>query len=292
MTEDKFAGNIMKMYYSLGDVPSTMMDVVTTRGVIEGNSAAYGSGVWRTKLWGGSNRKYRALRRVISETRAYIKKISLHTDVRGERLIKTSSYMDIKTHLQTLNKKYWEAAEKFVDGYDDMVEKEKERLKGLADNIDYPTKSEVERRFKFDIWYEGIPDGDEILDKYGLKLSSIEADNLAKQVKARTEKTVKNAMTEAWRVVFKQVHDMAVKLANEDVKFRSTLISNIRDLVQLIPHLNMVDDPYLEEIRGEIEEKLLPYSAKELLSDKEKRAQVASDAVEITSNMASYFGRS
>lgn len=283
-------GRIMKVYMSVGTIPATVKDIKLTIDTLKANDATQDGGEWRTRLWGKRNRKYRNLVNSISKARVYLKEMTLASDVRGERILKTSAFMDVKTKMKMLEERYWESVRKFLTGYDDMVAVEKQRLAGLGVNVAFPTREQIETKFRFDIWFGGIPEGDDLVRKYGLSLPLDEVRRIADKAEEKTKQQVAKAMLETWKRVFNTVYDMAVKLAEEDYKFRDSLVGNIRSLVGLLPHLNLTDDPQLEEIRTQIEEKLLSKSAAEIKKDPETRKKVAKSALDISTQMASIFG--
>lgn len=290
MDEKRPVGKIMKAYLSIGTIPATVKDIILTNETLKDHGASHDGGEWRTRLWGKQNRKYRNFINACGQARTYLKQMSLETGVRGERVIKTTAFMDIKHKMKMLEERYWDTANQFIDGYDDMVAIEQARLAKLSINVNFPTKEQIAKKFRFDLWFGGIPEGDELIRKYGFDLPYDEVHRIAKEAEEKTKDQIAKAMLEAWRRVFNTVYDMAVKLSNEDIKFRDSLVGNIRSLVSMMPHLNITDDPQLETIRKEIEEKLLAHSSTEIKKDKEVREKVAQSALDITKQMATFFG--
>lgn len=288
--EEKISGRIMKAYMTIGTIPATVKDIGLTNDTLRKNEASPDGGEWRTRLWGKRNRKYRNLINSISQARSYLKSMTLPSDVRGERIFKTTAFMDLKTKMKMLEDRYWQCVRKFLDGYDEMVEEERARLALLAVSVVFPTREQIETKFRFDLWFGGIPEGDDLVRKYGLELPLDEVRRIADKAEEKTKEAVAKAMLETWKRVFNTVYDMAVKLADTDTKFRDSLVGNIRTLVGTMPHLNLTDDPQLEEIRKQIEEKLLKTSATELRKNPEARKKIADEALEISKGMAGLFG--
>lgn len=286
----KVTGRIMKVYLSIGTIPATVKDIRLTNSTLREKEASPDGGEWRTRLWGKRNRAYRNLVNSISVARTYLKSMTLQSDVRGERILKTTAYMDIKTKMKMLEERYWDCVRKFLDGYDEMVAQEKERLSALAINVAFPTREQIETKFRFDLWFGGVPEGDDLMRKYGMELPLDEVARIAERTEEKTKQQIAKAMLESWRRIFNTVYDMAVKLADEDHKFRNSLIGNIRSLVNMMPHMNLTDDPQLNEIKEQIEEKLLSKTASELKANPEVRKEVAKSALDISKTMATFFG--
>lgn len=287
---DKVQGNVMKVQLSIGDIPSTLKDYEVTSSVLDDKGSKRDGGEWKTKLWSRSNRYHRALRRAINNARNYTRDVTLASDVKGERLLKTTFYLEYKTKMQELEACYWEAAKKMLKNYDRMVEAEKKRLGKLSDTIEYPSRIMVKNTLHFQLDFLGIPKGNEMLEKYGLTLPDKEVKRLSEQVEAKTTKQLQASMVETYKRVFKAVHSVASKLADSDATFRDSLVGNMHELANIIPNLNMTDDPYLETLAKDIKDKLGKHSAKELREDPDVRLKVASEALNITKQMSDFFG--
>lgn len=291
MTVDtKITGRIMKAYLSIGTIPATVKDITLTNDTLASHDASPDGGEWRTRLWGKRNRKYRNLTNAISQARSYLKSMTLASDVRGERILKTTAFMDVKHKMKMLEERYWDMVEIFLENYDEMVAGEQLRLAKLGANVFFPTKEHIKSKFRFNLWFGGVPEGDDLIRKYGFNLPLEEIKRIAADAEEKTKQQVAEAMLEAQRRVFNTVYDMATKLSKEDVKFRNSLIGNIRSLVTMLPHLNLVDDPQLKEIGNQIEEKLLGHSVIEINTDAEIRKKVADEAMAITEQMQGMFG--
>ena len=91
---------------------------------------------------------------------------------------------------------------------------------------------------------------------------------------------------------FNRLHDVvrkaADKLTDKTAIFRDSLITNIQDLVDLLPRLNLTGDPRLEDLRREVADKLLGYEPEALRRDQFARQETAQAAEKILAAMAGY----
>ena len=81
---------------------------------------------------------------------------------------------------------------------------------------------------------------------------------LQKQYQADYEAKTSNAMQTAWDRLHKQLENMSDKLADKNTNgdkktFRDTLLDNAVGLVNSLKHLNINNDPKLEEARKALE---------------------------------------
>ena len=77
-------------------------------------------------------------------------------------------------------------------------------------------------------------------------------------------------------------------MSDPEAIFRDSLVVNIAKMTELLPRLNLHDDPQLEAMRRQIEASLCQYSPAQLRCDKDIRRQAASEAQQILDSMAGY----
>lgn len=82
---------------------------------------------------------------------------------------------------------------------------------------------------------------------------------------------------------------MVERLHDPKAIFRDTLVSNIVDLVNLLPALNVAEDPDLESMRSRVESILAGLKAEDLREDKALRQETAKDAESILRDMQAYM---
>ena len=83
---------------------------------------------------------------------------------------------------------------------------------------------------------------------------------------------------------------MMEKLQDKEGIFRDSLVTNIRDLCELIPRLNFTDDARLEELRTQAEKDLAAYDPEDLRKNQFARMETADAAADLLAKMAGYTG--
>ena len=71
-------------------------------------------------------------------------------------------------------------------------------------------------------------------------------------------------------------------------RFHDTIIGNVTELVGLLPALNIVDDPKLEEIRRELEQKICTIDPHNLRNDAKLRDNTISVAKDLIDRMGGF----
>jgi len=78
---------------------------------------------------------------------------------------------------------------------------------------------------------------------------------------------------------------MVDRLNEPESRFHATLVTNIFDLVELLPRLNVTGDPELNRFAEEARQKLCTYTAHDLKKHELLRVATAADAAGIVSRM-------
>ena len=79
------------------------------------------------------------------------------------------------------------------------------------------------------------------------------------------------------------------KMNSDDGRFRTEWYDNLQGLLSALPHLNIHNDPRIDEIKEEAE-KLLTYSPDALTNNIHQRHQVAEEADKLFNKVSGIFG--
>ena len=78
---------------------------------------------------------------------------------------------------------------------------------------------------------------------------------------------------------------MVDRLNEPDSRFHASLVTNIGELVDLLPRLNVNQDEELNRFAGEIRDRLCGFTARDLKKNEILRAATANDAAQILTEM-------
>lgn len=200
----------------------------------------------------------------------------------GARILPASNFDFYSARMRVLRADFESEMEKFISAYPDLVEEAKIRLNGLFSEDDYPPVNAIRTKFSFDVVINPIPAAGD----FRVSLTSDEIARVRREIETRVEKAQNAAMNDLWTRLYKAVKHMADKLSQtrEDGKapiFRDSLVENLCSLSGLLPRLNVTNDPNLENMRRQVEEKLCLHTPQELRKSPETREEVARDAKSI-----------
>ncbi|MDE3075564.1 MAG: hypothetical protein KGJ86_09050, partial [Chloroflexota bacterium] len=119
------------------------------------------------------------------------------------------------------------------------------------------------------------------------------------RVRASIEEQVNQALDAAMREVWDRIRDVVGHMAERlraytvtsdgvNGTFRDTLVQNVRDLVDLLPSLNIQANPALAEFTERMRAELCNYSPQTLRSSKNARERTAAAAEDILSRVEAY----
>jgi len=77
-------------------------------------------------------------------------------------------------------------------------------------------------------------------------------------------------------------------LSDPEAIFRDSLVDNIIKITELLPRLNINNDPQLDQMRRKIEESLCAYSPDQLRKNKRLRREAVGNAQDVLDAMAGY----
>lgn len=204
----------------------------------------------------------------------------------GDRLITRKLYLPfIETH-EALATEFRAEVDKFLsDAYPSAIEQAAFRMGELFNRDDYPSASELRRKFYVNLEPEAISTSND----FRVQLDQEHVDRVKAAMETAAEKRVHAAMSDVWRRIAEAVGYLHQRMDDPDAVFRSTTLSNVAELYELIPGLNVLDDPAIEEIRQMIGKSLTGIDPEAVRKDGALRAEVAGEAKQIIDKMQGFM---
>lgn len=244
-----------------------------------------------------SRRELAAIKSIAGKARNHVQyRYTLPWSDSGARILPVTLHEQYMQEMLAVKNEYEAAVEQFLDKYPNLVAAAAMRMAGLYNPDLYPSVSELRDRFTFHVKLRPIPKGDD----FRVSLS----EDVVEAVRAEMDSEVEETMIEAMHHVYDRVLDvvgsMADGLERHGVKvegkkkasyFKDSLIENVRSLVTILPKLNVVNDPKLNELSKRIEAKLTQYDAEDLKEDEVLRQEIATEAKSIVDEAKNGRGR-
>lgn len=205
--------------------------------------------------------------------------------VKGIQILPTANYLTFMTDFRKERSEYETLVNRFVPEYPQLVLDAQRFLGSAYKAADYPEAYEIADKFRMEMQVMPVPNND-----FRIDIADEELSRIHDEVEARVKQAAKGAMVDVWQRLYDKVRHLADKLNDPNAIFRDTTVSHLVDLCELLPRLNVMDDPNLEAMRQEVEQKLVGYNPDTLRADVRVRETVANQANDIAAKMAAFMG--
>ena len=120
---------------------------------------------------------------------------------------------------------------------------------------------------------------------FRVTLSEEEQARVAREIDESVRQSLNRGTKDLWVRLTDVVTHMVDKLNEPESRFHASLVTNVFDLVDLLPRLNVSQDDELNRFAAEIKDRLCNVSAHDLKKNEILRVATATDAAQILSQM-------
>jgi hypothetical protein len=217
-----------------------------------------------------------------SATRQMHKQYTLPWSFDGVALLPMGNYMTYLNMMGQREKEREALVSAFLTNYSTIIGAQAFKLGDLFDKDDYPSETEVATRFKFNLQFSPLPEsGDfrvdigneglnELRSKYDSQLQS--AVSVAMSDLSERFKTILTRMVTQLR---------EVPEGEKRPRIYESLLGNARDLIELMPAMNIANDTQLEYARQQLLDVIDGVETEDLKDDDLMRRRVREVASDI-----------
>ena len=231
---------------------------------------------------------------VVSEARATHDKQTLPWDDRGARLLTVDNYDRYTELLDGICERMIRARARFIEDYDGNVDRARLDLGKLFRIEDYPSREALTGKFSVRYRITPVPDADHFM----ARLAREDTERVKRDIEAHNAERLGEAVTDLYRRLGEAVDRVSERLREDDegkpLVFRDSMIENIRELVDVVPRLNIFGDHRLAALCDQVKQKIAGADPAALRPsprfDPELRSRVKNDADALASQFAGYFG--
>lgn len=169
----------------------------------------------------------------------------------GQRILPAMGYDAFMAESNKWRLAHEKAVAEFIADYDSIVDESRQRLNGMFKESDYPTRDEMADLFSFHVGILPMPSAADF------RVERNDSNAIKTQIERATSDAIANAQSDTCQRLIDCVGNLASKLNayNPDAEsrgdkhiFRDTLIENLDSLVEILPGLNIANDPNLAKI--------------------------------------------
>jgi len=255
-------------------------DRKVSREVAEQHGAYAGAGRYNKQLLREAER-LESLRSLSGQIRQYFYKITLPWSDEGYRLLPAHFYFELTAKMREFEQAFTQQVEEFLAVYPSYIEQVRPELNGLFREEDYPSTDKLRNKFGVKLEVLPIPSGND----FRVTLSEEEQARVAREIDENVRRSLQKGTEDLWTRLKGVVAHMVERLNEPESRFHASLVTNIGELVELLPRLNVNQDEELNRFAGEIRDRLCGFTARDLKKNEILRAATVNDAAEILTKM-------
>ena len=255
-------------------------DRKVSRDVAQQHGAHEGAGRYNKQLLREAE-KLESLRSLSGQIRQYFYKITLPWSDEGYRLLPAHFYFELTTKMRDFEQAFTQQVEEFLAVYPSYIEQVRPELNGLFREEDYPSAEKLRNKFGVRIEVLPIPSGED----FRVTLSEEEQARVAREIDENVRQSLQRGTEDLWVRLKEVVSHMVERLKEPESRFHASLVTNVFELVDLLPRLNVNQDEELNRFAGEVKDRLCGFKARDLKKNEILRVATANDAAQILTEM-------
>ena len=166
----------------------------------------------------------------------------------GDRLLPSILFMGYTAEIRKFKAQHQALVQSLVAAYPAEVQAARNRLGTMYDPADYPEAYELNTRFDIAVEFIPVPDAKD----FRVDVSEEAAEEIRTQITDSVNARQTQAVKDCYRRVREVVSKLYERLSIEDAVFKDSLVNNARDLMDVLPGLNITQDPELDALHQEI----------------------------------------
>jgi hypothetical protein len=259
---------------------ATKHDRKVSRDVADRHGARERAGRYNKQLLMGAG-KLEDLRTLAGQIRQHFYKITLPWSDEGFRLLPSHFLFDLTARMREFEAGFSSGVDQFLGVYPDYIREAMAELGSLFREEDYPSADKLREKFSVRLEILPVPTGDD----FRVTMSAEEQARIAREIDANVRQSLSRGAEDLWKRLRDVVSHMVDRLNEPETRFHATLVTNISDLVSLLPQLNVNQDPDLERFAAQIRDSLCNYTAQDLKKHDVLRATTVAEAAGIVAQM-------
>ncbi len=255
-------------------------DRKVSRDVADQHGAHQSAGRYNKQLLRGAD-KLDDLRTLAGQIRQHFYKITLPWSDEGFRLLPSNFYFDLMEKMREFETSFEQGIENFLAVYPQYIDQVRPELNGLFREEDYPSAEKLRTKFGVKLEILPIPSGTD----FRVQMSAEEQARVSREIDASVRESLTRGTDDLWRRLREVVSHMVDRLNEPESRFHASLVTNIFDLVEILPRLNVNGDEDLNRFAEQVKQRLCNHSAQDLKKHDLFRVATAADAANLVAQM-------
>lgn len=205
----------------------------------------------------------------------------------GTRILSSKGYFEYSQAMREFQSQWEPAVADFLAQYPQLIEQAKQKLNGLFNADDYPSPRSMREKFAINFNVLPMPTAQD----FRVELGDAETARIKAEIEQAVNESLQTAMGDVWNRIREVVAHMHERLtAYNDSRmsfFLNTLVSNISDLLEILPSLNITQDADLSAIAQKMTA-LTEHTPEQLRENDGVRQETIAKAAEILKEMEDF----
>ena len=255
---------------------------------VEQGAAANASRV-NKYLMASADAELKAIARIGREARDLVESSTLPWDDAGNRLVSNVALFTLLGELKTVEQKFNIAVDDFVREYPRLCTESITALGDMGNVNDYPAAEEVRGKFGIRVSLQPLADGyGDVRTGLSPEQVSMLNEAYAEQVRGQFEEAQAKAIERLKENVARMADRLSLTPEGKSKAFTYTLVENLRETVDLLRSLNVLNTPELAELLDDAEQRLCRFDVKELRDSLTAASSTKQAADSILARMAAF----
>jgi hypothetical protein len=288
-TTNTLASRAMLATLSITGWSGTKLDKAATLKTTADAGAIADAARVNKRLLAGQDGLLKDIGTISSAARAEYYRLAMPWNDNGQRLIPLALWADLNSSLQSLQARHAGAVAAFLDDYDSARARAQANLSGLFRADDYPPTAKVAAKFSFSFHFDPVPTAPDFRADLGDEQAAMLAADIESRAAERYAQAIREPIARMSDVI-RHIADTLPKFEREEVKrFNDSLITNVRDLLAILPAMNITDDPAISRLIDACRP-LAAIEPQTLRDSAPARHAAAEAAADVLSMMAAHLG--
>ena len=205
--------------------------------------------------------------------------------IEGTFILPSANYLPFMPEWRAEKADWWGTVNKFLGIYPSAQQDAQRLLGGLYKASDYPTLAELKLKFRMKLDILPVPTAGD----FRVELLDAESDKIRADLTQRVAECESAAIKDVWQRLFAKVEWLIGRLADPKNTFNTDTYEDARETCAMLTRLNFTNDPNLEAMRQEVEQKLVNHHPESLRNDPDLRRDVAAEAASISAKMSVFM---
>lgn len=207
----------------------------------------------------------------------------------GQRILSSAGYFEYTSYMRKRIDDFNDLVADFLANYTGYIRDAEARLgPQLFNPSDYPSLGEIRGKFEVATRVYPLPTAGD----FRAELGDAEVARVRREIEGTAQEAFRGAVQDVSGRITATVGKMVSKLAGytggREGAFRDSLVENVRELVEILPALNITGETWLDEITERMRRELCSTDADVLRVDEGSRTRVLEAAESILSDMAGF----